>query len=47
MEVLFVIVAGVLIFNCGIMTERYKDLAYETKPILLPKVIRKLRKVAM
>lgn len=47
MEMLFIIGAGVVIFNCGIMAERHKDLAYETKPILQPKAIRKLRKVAI
>lgn len=43
MEMLFIIGAGVAIFNCGIMAERHKDLAYETQP----KAKRKLRKVAI
>ena len=47
MEMLFIIGAGVVIFNCGIMAEKYKDLVYELKPILQPKAIRKKRNVAI
>nr|CDL65647.1 unnamed protein product [uncultured bacterium] len=43
MKMLFIIGAGVVIFNCGIMAERYKDFVYE----LQPKAIRKKRKVAI
>lgn len=46
MEALFIGIAGFTIFQCGIMAERYKDLAYDTKPILQPKA-RKVRKLAI
>lgn len=49
MEALFIIVAGVCVFECGVMAERHRDLAYDTKPIIIPKAsrskVRLLRKV--